>query len=180
VRAHEEDSLAPDPVMIFRLSQKLNAKIEAGTLTAHPLNENAFADWSAHLFVAGRTQYLLLSNTKSLYSTAMYAKGITTDNRLIDRALEAMREFMEADDQAFIYQRLIAPTCGTVYFAKALDRSVTGSMNDLVYHATVWLTEGGLSPFDVGFKLNGIPFSTLGYATPREVFTAMAAPTGQE
>ena len=70
MRAHEEDSLAPDPVMIFRLSQKLNAKIEAGILTAHPLNENAFADWSAHLFVAGRTQYLLLSNTKSLYSPA--------------------------------------------------------------------------------------------------------------
>ena len=172
--------MPPDPVLIFRLSQKLNAKIKAGTLTTHPLNENAFADWSVHLFVAGRTQYVLLSNTKSLYSMAMYAKGITTDHRLIERALETIREFMEADDQAFIYQRLIAPTCGVVRFARALDRSVIGSMNDLVHHATVWLTEGGLSPFDVGFKLNGIPFSTLRYATPREAFKAMAAPTGPE
>lgn len=166
--------------MVVRLSQKLNIKVKAGTLTARPLDENAFADWSAHLFVAGRTQYLLLSNTKSLYSTVVYAKGITTDHRLIDRALETIREFMHADDQAFIYQRLIAPTCGTIRFAKALDRSVTGSMNDLAYHARVWLTEGGLSAFDVGFKLNGIPFSTLGYATPREAFKAMVAPTGEE
>ena len=165
--------------MVLRLSQKLNAKVKAGTLTTRPLDENAFADWSAHLFVAGRTQYILVSNTKSLYSTAMYAKGITTDHRLIDRALETVRAFMEADDQAFIYQRLIAPTCGTVRFARALGRSVTGSMNDLVHHATVWLTEGGLSPFDVGFKLNDIPFSTLGYATPRAAFRAMGAPAGQ-
>ena len=43
--------------MIFRLSQKLNTKIKAGALRALPLHENPFADWSAHLFVAGRTQY---------------------------------------------------------------------------------------------------------------------------
>lgn len=166
--------------MVLRLSQKLNAKVKVGTLIARPLNENAFEDWSAHLFVADRTSYILLSTTKSLYSTAMYAKGVTTEGRLIDRALSGIREFMEADDQSFIYQRLIAPMCGTVWFAKALDRSVTGSINDLVYHATVWLTEGELSPFDVGFKLNAMPFSTLRYATPREAFRTLPAPTGQQ
>lgn len=162
--------------MTLRLSHKLNAQVKAGTLTAHPLNDNAFADWSAHLFVADRTRYLLLINTKSLYSTVMFARGITTDGRLIDRALSGIREFMAADNLAFIYQRLIAPTTGLVRFAKALDRSVTGSMNDLALNATVWLTEGGLSPFDVGFKLNAIPFSKLRYARPRAAFTSMAVP----
>lgn len=145
--------------MIFRLSQKLNAKIKAGTLPARPLNTNAFADWSAHLFSADRTQYVLLSSTKSLYSTVIYAKGITTERRFIGRALGGIREFMEADGQAFVYQQSIAPACVTVRFAKALDRTVTGAMNDLVQNATVWLTESELSPFDVGFKLNEIPFS---------------------
>ena len=161
--------------MIFRLSQKLNAKIKAGTLPARPLNTNAFADWSAHLFSADRTQYILLSNTKSLYSTAIYAKGITSDSRFIDRALSGIREFMEADGQMFVYQQLIAPACVTIRFAKALDRIVTGAMNDLVQNATVWLTEGELSPFDVGFKLNDIPFSSLQYLKPREAFKAMTA-----
>jgi hypothetical protein len=41
--------------MIFRLSQKLNTKIKAGTLGAQALDENPFADWSAHLFSADRT-----------------------------------------------------------------------------------------------------------------------------
>ncbi len=35
-------------------------------------------------------------------------------------------------------------------------------MNDIIYRAQVWLTEGGLSPYDTGFKLNDIPMSALG------------------
>ena len=63
--------------MIIRLSEKLNKKIKAGTLDSVPLNENPYADWSAHLFTADRTQYIILSNTKSLYSCVMFGKGIT-------------------------------------------------------------------------------------------------------
>ena len=40
--------------MIFRLSQKLNTKIKSGH-SALPLDQNPFADWSAHLFVADQT-----------------------------------------------------------------------------------------------------------------------------
>jgi hypothetical protein len=95
--------------MIFRLSQQLNAKIKGGALRALPLAENPFADWSAHLFVAGRTQYLLVSNTKALYSTVMYGKGVTTDSHFIERALRGIREFMEADGQAFAYRHSSRP-----------------------------------------------------------------------
>ena len=165
--------------MIFRLSHKLNAKIKAGTLRALLLHENPLADWSAHLFLAGRTQYLLVSNTKSLYSTVLYGKGVTTDSHFIERALGGIREFMEADGQAFAYRRFIAPATASVRFAKALDRSVTGSMNDLTKHATYWLAEGDQSPFDVGFRLNEIPMSALAssgssYGNPREAFRALA------
>jgi hypothetical protein len=83
--------------MIFRLSQKLSTKINADILCALPLDENPFADWSASLFVADRTQYILLSNTRSLYSTVMRGKGITNESNFIDRALGNLREFMEAD-----------------------------------------------------------------------------------
>jgi hypothetical protein len=73
--------------------------------------------------------------------------------------LSTVREFMEADGQEFVYHRFIVPATGSVRFAKALDRSVTGSMNDLINHATAWLTECDLSPHDVGLKLNDILLS---------------------
>src|SRR5262245_45591776 len=140
--------------MIFRLSQKLNAKVRAGALPALPLHENPIADWSAHLFVAGRTQYVLLSNTKSLYSAVMYGRGITNDSQFIERALSSLREFMEAEGQEVVYLRFIAPASASVQFAKALDRSVTGSVNELIREAAWWLAEGDLSPHDVGVRLN--------------------------
>lgn len=163
--------------MILRLSQKLAKKLKTSTTDTLPLDENPYADWSAHLFTADRTQYIIMTNTKSLYSTVMYGKGVTDDSRFIERALSTIRDFMEDDGQAFVYQRFIAPALGTVRFAKALNRSVIGSMNELVYHAKVWIVAGGLSPHEVGFKLNDIPMSVLGkprgYEKPREAFNAL-------
>lgn len=170
--------------MILRLSQKLNTKIRAGTLPSLPLDENPYADWSAHLFVVNRTQYILLSNTKSLYSTVIIGKGITDECELLDHALSNLRNFMQVDGQEFAYRRFIAPSTGTVRFAKALDRTVTGSMNDLINHATTWLEEGELSPYDVGFKLNDVLLSAIApsksdkYGKPREAFKAMAGSIG--
>jgi hypothetical protein len=165
--------------MIFRLSQKLNAKIKAGALSAVPLDEHPFADWSAHLFVAGRTQYILLSNTGSLYSTVMYGRGITNDSQFIELALSGIREFMEAEGQEAVYRRFIASASGSVRFAKALDRSVTGSMNELIREAAWWLAEGDLSPHIVGVRLNDTLLSALGrggsasYGKPREAFSEL-------
>ena len=165
--------------MILRLSQKLCTKIKAGSLKTMPLDDNPFADWSAHLFVADRTQYIILSNTKSLYSTVLYGKGITNASHFIERALSSIREFMEDDGQEFVYRRFIVPASESVQFAKALDRSVTGSMNDLIRHATAWLAEGDLSPHDLGFRLNDTLLSALArsgsfpYGRPREAFKAL-------
>ena len=85
--------------MIFRLSEKLKTKIKAGTLSALLLDENPLADWSAGLFLVGRTQYILLTSTKSLYSTVLPGKGITDESSFIERALSALRGFMECDNQ---------------------------------------------------------------------------------
>ncbi len=165
--------------MIFRLSQKLCTKIKAVKLSEAPLDENPYADWSANLFVADRTQYILLSNTKSLYSTVLFAKGITDDGDFIERALGNIRQFMELDGQQFVYRRFIAPASGTVCFAKALDRTVTGSMNELVHAAKIMLAEGELSPYDVALTLNDVllsaiaPNSSAKYGKPREAFKAI-------
>src|SRR5437870_1100574 len=98
--------------MIFRLSEKLKTKIKAETLSALPLDENPLADWSAGLFLVGRTQYILLTSTKSLYSTVMAGKGVTDESIFIERALSTIRGFMEGDDLGAAYERFIAPSAG--------------------------------------------------------------------
>ena len=166
--------------MILRLSQKLNTKIKAGTLKPMPLDENPYADWSCHLFAVDRTQYILVSNTQSLYSCVLYGKGITNDYPFIQRVLSSLREFMADDGQAFIYQKFVAPHSATVSFAKALDHSVTASMNELIRFAIAWLEGGDVAPHDLGFHLNDVLLSALAtsdsdkYGTPNEAFKRLA------
>jgi hypothetical protein len=169
--------------MIFRLSDKVNTKIKAGTLATLPLDENPFADWSAGSFLVGRSQYILLSNTMSLYSTVLPGKGVTDEKTFVERALSSLREFMDADGQEGIYERLIVPVRGSVRFAKALNRSVTGSMNDMAKHAAFWLAAGDVSPIEIGSRLKGIPMSALKHegsthGFPRDAFKAMVDKAG--
>ena len=165
--------------MIFRLSQKLNKKIKAGPLDTVPPAENPFADWSAHLFTAARTQYILLSNTKSLYSCVLYGRGVSDEDDLIIRAQATIREFMEDDGQQFVYEKFIIPETGTIQFAKALNRTVTGSMNELIKSAEYRLLSEEISPHELGFYLNGLLLSAIGtkedfgYSKPRDAFTRL-------
>jgi hypothetical protein len=166
--------------MILRLSQKLGTKIKAGTLNAMPLDENPYADWSCHLFTVDRTQYILVSNTQSLYSCMLYGKGVTNDRIFSERVLTCLRDRMAHDGQAFTFETYIATSSVTVSFAKALNRSVTGSMNDLIGHTTAWLEYGEIAPHDLGFRLNDIPLSAIAwgpsgrYGKPNEAFRRLA------
>lgn len=159
--------------MILRLSQKLAKKVKVNPAEILPPDPNPFADWSGHLFTADRAQYILLANTPSLYSAVMYGRGITDDSELFDHAMGFLRELMVEDGFEFLFRRFVAPAAKVVRFSKALNRSVTGSMNDLVYRAQVYLVEMELSPMETSSRLNDVPMSAFQYRTPREVFGAM-------
>jgi hypothetical protein len=171
--------------MILRLSQKLNTKIKAGKLIEMPLDENPYADWSSHLFYADRTQYIILMNTASLYSCVMYGRGVTDDSNFIARALDTIRDFTADDGKQFIYRKFIAPSSETVCFAKALNRSVTGSMNDHI-HTAKFMLEDDMAPSDIGYRLNETPMSALvgpdgrKYGYPKDVFANLVDQMGDE
>ncbi len=159
--------------MIFRITQKLGKKIGIQPTQSMPLSSNPYADWSACLFTADRVQYIMLTNTASLYSILTYGKGITDDNLFIKRAVSCIGDFMRDDENGFIFERLIVPQTGRIFFSKSLNRSVTGSMNDLVFQAKIYLIEGEESPYDVSFRLNEMPMSYLSYDNPKNAFKAL-------
>jgi hypothetical protein len=168
--------------MIIRLSQKICTKLKVGRLSEMSLDENPYADWSSNLFIVDRTQYIILSNTTSLYSCIFYGRDIRNDSQFIARALSTLRDHMEADGYEEIYLNQIAPTTGTVRFAKSLNRQVIGSMNELVLAASFSLESRDLSPFETGLGINDLLLSALarkedrGYATPKSAFQRLGPP----
>jgi hypothetical protein len=131
-------------------------------------------DWSAHLFVVDRRQFVIVTNTVSLYSVLFPCRGIGNGQQFVEQALASLQEFMEFDGQGIVYGRFIAAAKDSIQFSRALNRSVTGSMNELIFHERDWLTQGGLSPHETAKMLNDIPFSSLEYGKPKETFRAMA------
>jgi hypothetical protein len=162
--------------MIVRLSNTLAKKIKETNLPLLPADPNPFTDWAARLFTADRAQYILITNSVSLYSVVIYGRGITDENALLHGMTDTMRDVMEKDGYRMIYEKQVAPQAARVSFSKAINRSVTGSMNDLVFIAKWHLIRDELSPYDVSFRLNEVPMSYLKYINPRNAFQSM----GQE
>lgn len=160
--------------MIIRLSQKLAKKIKENPTESLPADPNSFADWSAHLFTANRAQYIILMNTPSLYFVVMYGRGITNDDQFLNTAFEDLRDFMIHDGLEEIYTKFIAPASKTVRFSKALNRSATGSMNELIAFAKLYLGEREFSLVETSLKLGGVRMSPIKYSRPREVLLGLA------
>lgn len=158
--------------MIIRLSQKLGRKIGVQPAQSLPLHSNPFADWSAHLFTAERAQYIILTNTTSLYSVMTFGRGITNDGKFLGRMIGVLGEFLRDDGFNFIWERLISPETTSVHFSKNYNRSVTGSMNEMIQCAKYLLIEREMSPFDVSSDLNGMPMSMIEHVCPRDEFSS--------
>jgi len=159
--------------MIFRLTQKMGKKIGVAPEECLPREDNPYLDWCAHLFRAQRVQYVILTNTASLYSMLMFGRGLTDHNKFLQTALRCMDEFMRDDGFGASHDRLIAPHTGPISFSKVGDRRVLGSMNDLVHGARFYLIERELSPYEASFHLNETPLSLLDYGHPREAFRSL-------
>jgi len=159
--------------MLFRPSLKLAKRMKVSKLVELPLNSVPVGDWSGNIFNVSRTQHIILSNTRSLYSCLMLAKGITTQQAFVARALKTIRDFMEHDGQPSSVRSLLPCADMPASFSKSLSRSVIGSMNDLVFGAKLMLSDG-IDQHEVSVRLNESPLKALEYANPREAFGQIA------
>jgi hypothetical protein len=169
--------------MIFRLSEKLKARIKVGALATLSLEEDPLTDWSCGLFLVGRSPYILLSNTKALYSTVLPGKGVTSETTFTQSALSGIRECLRAAGHEGVYERHIERASGLIRFARTLNRSITGSMTEMTKHAMYLLAEGDVSPLEIASQLNDTPMSALkgagsSYGFPRDVLAEMVNRAG--
>jgi hypothetical protein len=164
--------------MILRLTAKLGKKIGSMPRQALAPDENPFADWVGNLFTANRVQYIILSNTTSIYSVILFGRGITDDNAFLDHSLNAIKETLCDDGLEFIFSRLIVPHLHIIRYSKTGNPRALGSMNDLIYSAKRFLIERQMSPFETAHMINDTPLSYLQYNNPKACFTAMTPNDG--
>jgi len=159
---------------ILHITDKFRKKLHILELTQVDVATGKHLRWYANLFTAQRVQYILTTNAASLFSVVMYGRGVTDDGDYIRQFLSELRDHLEDLELRLVYERVIAPKTSEITLAKTADRSVLGSMNDMVNVCKCKLDREDASPWQLSKDLNGTPFKAIGYGYPREVFARMA------
>jgi hypothetical protein len=167
--------------MIFRLTAKLAQKIGIDPLPAIPCDKgrSPLLDWHAHLFTVQRTQYIMATNTASLYSLVMPGRGITNSRQFVQAHSDGLQDFLAGQGQQQNAAFLLMSPDRDAAFAKISDRRILGSMNDLIFQSKMRLGEGQQTPFTVSYYLNETPMSYLKYRSPKEVFQELLRQAGK-
>jgi hypothetical protein len=159
--------------MVIRLSKKLSTKIHEPDLPAIPPDSNPYLDWHAHLFTCNRAQYIMVTNSTSLFSVFMHGAGITDVCEFIDRLNDTLKDVLHGIGADPIFQKIIVQGMKEVRFAKAQDRRVIGSMNDNISFAKYVLGNEGASPYDLSLRMKDYIHLSLGSVYPVEAFLRM-------
>lgn len=159
--------------MIIRLSQKISSKVKAGRLLDMPLDGDPILDWSTQTFAVNRIQFILISNTKSLYSCVIPGKGVTTTKHLVTRLIESVTHQLYSDSLERLVEKLKTIHFDEVQFAKSLNRSVIGSMNEQIAMASTIMKIRNGTLLELNDELNDNLMSILGakkgdYGIPKD------------
>ena len=164
--------------MILRVSHKLGKKIKAAPDMSLPMHEDPFLDWSGHVFRANRVQHIILTNTATLYSLVFLGRGLTSPDAYERRVRAELRTFMTSHGYADVYAEHIAADDEGAAFSKALNQSVIGSVNDMIFRATLHIEYYGRSLEAVRDRINTLPMGALDMDFPSRAFHALSETTG--
>ncbi|MBS0261347.1 MAG: hypothetical protein JSS02_05270, partial [Planctomycetes bacterium] len=139
-----------------------------------PQDPNPFADWSANLFMAGATPHMIMTNTASLYLLVVPARGMNDERAFVRQILSSLQEMLVADGLQALHEQFIVPVMGTQEFSKSLNRSVSGSMNDLVVQAKSHLIGNPLPLLVASRRMNEAPMGAIQYENPRSTLIRLA------
>lgn len=152
--------------MVLRATIKLSSKLGIKSLQNYDNRVSAFDHWYGHLFSVNKVQYILLTNGYSLYSVVFKAKGVLDLQCFANTAAKNLSELMYAQRIEYLTSRFVNDSFCNIEVVKTNDRSILGSMNDMINHAEFFLNEYKMSLMEISERLNNTPYSLLDYKNP--------------
>jgi hypothetical protein len=152
------------------LARQLGIDLPAGM----PAVPSRTADWCAHSFTFRRRRWLAFFNTASLYPVFAHAQGVN-DGETLARRLAGMGIQVLRQNGHFEQAKRLESEMDAVQWAPIPDRTVLGSINELIYLAESWLDDSDLTPTTLSLKLGQIPMSALGMNRPADALATLRA-----
>ncbi len=155
--------------MVLQLTQKLQKALGGPKLVKEHVPARPHMRWYANLFTVERVQYILTTNAASLFSVVLYKRGLTSTDQYWEQLLERLRVHMNEIGLETVFAEHILPCTDTLTLAKTEDRSVLGSMNDMINCCKVTIPyRGGMAIEDLTHKINDTTYSTIERRRPEQ------------
>ena len=117
--------------MVFRLTKKASEQTHI-SVTNKGQSQNRYCDWFVDLFVGeDRKKYFLITNSFSLFSIVISAKGIRGEEVFSKNVLNQLRIYFEKTGHSDLFSQFIQPFENEIIFTKTNSRSVLKSMEGL-------------------------------------------------
>lgn len=160
--------------MILRATKKLAQKLKIESLQKYEVKVSAFEEWYGHLFTVNRLQYILFTNAYSLFSIVLPGKGINNLRTFMDLTGYWLSEVLKNKGCENMIARLVIYNLDAIDVYATNNRSVLGSMNDMMLAAKYLISEYQITPIELAKQLNQTPLSYLKYENPLDVMKKMA------
>jgi hypothetical protein len=147
--------------MIFRLTQKLAKKLNLMDLSRTDSHDTASA-WYGNLFRVGGVQYILLTESLTLFSFLFYGRGIVDAAALTTKAKLLIEKKFKENGWLSVLGELISYDLAEPTLLAAQDRSVLSSMNGMAGLLKAQLETGKRDIEFLSNEINIVPFTKNG------------------
>ena len=169
---------------LIQCTQKLLAKLDSSDVDSVKEATSILGDWHANLLCIERRNCILFTNDLTLYS--IFLPKIVKEH--FQKLAEAFTKTLVLNLEAEALGQHIEPIIGEyknkLIFTKSSNRSVLGSMNDIVHMVKIMiLADGGLDHCDylkLNKTINRTPFKSIKYHYPIECLTQLLMNRGKK
>ena len=122
--------------------------------------------WCAHIFYSGHTQFLMITNERTLLTVVLPAKDLQRISEVLPQSIDILLQTYGVEKPArdkYIQQ------LSALQYSRNTKRQILGSMNDFIRMAKYILEdEPGLSLLAVSLQLCNIPCSPIKMKSPQK------------
>lgn len=164
-------------MITFRCTQKLLKELRLDKNELGEPDEGVFGSWFAHIFRLDRKKCVLFTNDRTLYSVLLFGLKKQDFELLDQRFVSALVANLKSEEVPSEIIASIGMACHPVSWGLTNNRSVLGSMNDMIKGSKLLFTVNRhIPPADeiqfLNHYINHTPMSTLKMVRPADEMKA--------
>jgi hypothetical protein len=150
--------------MTFRFTKDAKEKLRIPKLSNQIVSDNTIFEWFVGVFTIQRKKFFITTNAKTLYSVISDGSGICSSSKYFQLVLDDFFNQMLKDGLGKFFENYVKCTIDESICAKTNNRSILGSMNDLIFMSKMCLYEE--SVMKVTSIINKSPMSYINMDNP--------------